>query len=58
MHSTLSATSKWIPYEFGRAKTHASVSRDAAGCFHPAVWNTVAAEDFELAIKRSTSKAS
>jgi hypothetical protein len=51
VHSTLSATSKWIPYEFGRVKTHVPVSRDAAGYFHPAVWNTVAAEYFELAMK-------
>lgn len=51
VHSTLSATSKWIPYEFGRVKTHMPVSRDAAGYFHPTVWNTVAAEYFELAMK-------
>lgn len=51
VHSNVSATSKWIPYEFGRVKTHVPVSRDAAGYFEPAVRNAVAAEYFELAMK-------
>jgi hypothetical protein len=51
VHSVLSAGSKWIPYEFGRVKVHLPFSRDAAGYFHPMVWNSVAAEYFELAIK-------
>lgn len=51
VHSILSAASKWIPYEFGRVKTHAPLSRDAIGYFHPAVWNALAAEYFELAMK-------
>ena len=51
VHSAQSAASKWIPYEFGRVKTHVPICRDAAGYFHPAVWNTVPAEYFELAVK-------
>lgn len=51
VHSNLSAKSKWIPFEFGRAKTHVLVSRYAAGYSDQTVRSTVAAEYLELAVK-------
>jgi hypothetical protein len=36
-HTPNSLTSKWIPYEFGRAKARAVISNQAAGWFHSAI---------------------
>jgi hypothetical protein len=51
VHTTNSACSKWIPYEFGRVKEHVPISNDAAGWYHPAVHALPSSEYFDLAAK-------